>query len=163
MKNLFLRKFIIWKNFSWQAEKAKHVAIKHRIQRHRVVTLLCRRSTELWNFYFWEKRHIHYAQLVFHHRNCKWICGVSFGKEVYRQQLPTCFDKCVSLLRLLEHWVQAWLPRQDRHFTCKIVGGVVMNCLVCESLAPQDYAMPSLVSVTRKEVKAHVATSGLCF
>ena len=38
-----------------------------------------------------------------------------------------------------------------------------MPSLVCESLAPRDYAMPSLASVTRKEVKARVATSGLCF
>ena len=53
------------KNFSWQAEKAKRVAVKRCIKRHRVVTLLCHRSIELRNFYFWEKRHIRYAQFTF--------------------------------------------------------------------------------------------------
>ena len=121
------------------------------------MTLLCRRSTEQTSEFFFGKSDLCYAQLAFRHRNCKWIFGVLFGKEVYCQQLPTHFGKCVNILRSLEHRVQAGLPRQGRHFTCEIVGDVVMNRGLVPKLKLQIFFPGVLVGDTRKFMLAKIS------
>ena len=106
----------------------KRIAIECHVQRHRIdPTFVIEALSKQWNFFL--ESDLHYDQLTFRHCNCEWIFRVPFGMDVYRQQLLTRFDKCVSLLRSLERCSANLTSKARSPFYARnVVGGVDMNC-----------------------------------